>query len=441
MSGHSKWSSIKHKKGAADKKRGQLFSKLSRALSVAAREGGPDPAANLALQNAIEKARSYSMPKDNIDRAIARGSGADADAEAFEQVLYEGYGPNGVAVIVEALTDNRNRTAADVRAAFSKYDGNLGGSGAVAWLFERRAVTPAEPAEVRPLPRRRSPAVAAIRALRPRQWSKNLLVFAGIVFAAKLGDAVRWGEAIAVFVAYCALSSAAYLVNDLRDREHDRRHPVKRFRPIAHGDLSARAAVTMAVVLTVVAVAIAAWLGWSSLALLLGFGALQLGYSFGLKHIVIVDVLVIGALFVIRAAAGAEAVDVRISPWLLLCTALLALFLALAKRRGELVLVGARETPGRPVLEGYSLELVDQLVTVGAASTVIAYSLYTFTARDSKALMVTIPFVVFGVFRYLLLVHRDDLGEEPEHVLLSDVPILAAVCLWIATAALILALT
>src|SRR5690349_10241482 len=140
MSGHSKWSSIKHKKGAADKKRGQLFSKLSRALIVAAREGGPDPAANLALANAIEKARSYSMPKDNIDRAIARGSGADADADSCEQVVYEGYGPSGVAVIVEALTDNRNRTAADVRAAFSKYDGNLGGSGAVAWLFERRGV-------------------------------------------------------------------------------------------------------------------------------------------------------------------------------------------------------------------------------------------------------------------------------------------------------------
>jgi YebC/PmpR family DNA-binding regulatory protein len=140
MSGHSKWSSIKHKKGAADKKRGQLFSKLSRALIVAAREGGPDPSANLALANAIEKARSYSMPKDNIDRAIARGSGADADADAFEQVIYEGYGPNGVAVIVEALTDNRNRTAAEVRSAFAKHDGNLGGSGAVAWLFERRGV-------------------------------------------------------------------------------------------------------------------------------------------------------------------------------------------------------------------------------------------------------------------------------------------------------------
>ena len=140
MSGHSKWSSIKHKKGAADAKRGKLFSKLSRAIIVAAREGGPDPAANLALANAVEKARSYSMPKENIERAIARGSGTDSDAQAFETVVYEGYGPNGVALIVEALTDNRNRTASEVRHAFDKNDGNLGGSGAVAWLFERRGV-------------------------------------------------------------------------------------------------------------------------------------------------------------------------------------------------------------------------------------------------------------------------------------------------------------
>jgi YebC/PmpR family DNA-binding regulatory protein len=140
VSGHSKWSSIKHKKGAADARRGKLFSKLSRAIIVAARDGGGDPAANLALQNAIEKARSYSVPKDNIERAIARGTGADTDAASFEQVTYEGYGPNGVAILVDALTDNRNRTAADVRAAFAKHDGNLGGSGAVAWLFERRGV-------------------------------------------------------------------------------------------------------------------------------------------------------------------------------------------------------------------------------------------------------------------------------------------------------------
>ena len=140
MSGHSKWSSIKHKKGAADAKRGQLFSKLSRAILVAAKEGGPDPDNNLALQNAIEKARSYSMPKDNIDRAIAKGSGADADADAFETIVYEGYGPEGVALIVEALTDNRNRTAADVRHLFAKHGGNLGATGAVAWQFERLGV-------------------------------------------------------------------------------------------------------------------------------------------------------------------------------------------------------------------------------------------------------------------------------------------------------------
>jgi YebC/PmpR family DNA-binding regulatory protein len=140
VSGHSKWSTIKHRKGAADAKRGKLFSKLTRAIIVAAKEGGPDPAANLALQNAIEKARSYSMPKDNIDRAIAKGAGTDGDASAFETVVYEGYGPAGVAVIVEALTDNRNRTASEVRHVFSRNDGNLGGSGVVAWLFERRGI-------------------------------------------------------------------------------------------------------------------------------------------------------------------------------------------------------------------------------------------------------------------------------------------------------------
>ena len=146
MSGHSKWSTIKHKKGAADARRGKLFSKLSRAIIVAAKEGGGDPANNLALQNAIEKARSYSMPKDNIDRAIAKGTGEGSDGAAYETVVYEGYGPEGVAVIVEALTDNRNRTASDVRHAFDKNDGNLGTSGAVSWLFERRGVA-AVPAE------------------------------------------------------------------------------------------------------------------------------------------------------------------------------------------------------------------------------------------------------------------------------------------------------
>jgi YebC/PmpR family DNA-binding regulatory protein len=140
MSGHSKWSSIKHKKGAADAKRGQLFSKLSRAIIIAAREGGPDPAGNATLAAAIQKARDNSMPKDNIERAIARGAGSAGDADAYETVTYEGYGPGGVALLVEAVTDNRNRTAADVRHVFGKNDGNLGGSGAVSWLFDRKGV-------------------------------------------------------------------------------------------------------------------------------------------------------------------------------------------------------------------------------------------------------------------------------------------------------------
>jgi 4-hydroxybenzoate polyprenyltransferase len=310
----------------------------------------------------------------------------------------------------------------------------------------------------------RARARAALVALRPRQWSKNLLLFAGLLFAAKLGDATRWLEALTAFAVYCAASSAAYLVNDVRDAAHDRAHPVKRLRPVASGELPLRAVLALAAMLAVAAFAGAAALGPGSIAFLAGFAVLQAAYTAGLKHVVLIDVLAIAGLFVVRASAGAEAVDVRISPWLLICTGLLALFLALAKRRAELVLVGATaghvagtagdarprgwgaegppgSTPGRPVLEGYSPALVDQLVSVVAASTVIAYSLYTFTARDSKAMMATVPFVVYGVFRYLLLLHRHDLGEEPENVLLTDVPLLLTIASWAATSAVILAVT
>jgi 4-hydroxybenzoate polyprenyltransferase len=291
------------------------------------------------------------------------------------------------------------------------------------------------------LPRGRSPLRAALVSLRPRQWTKNLLLFAGIIFAAKLGDLSRWVEAFAAFAAYCAASSASYLVNDVRDAPHDRMHPSKRLRPIAHGELSPRLAEALAAALVVGAVLLVAPLGLASILFLGTFFGLQAAYTLSLKHVVLLDVMTIGGLFVVRAAAGAEAVHVRISPWLLLCTALLALFLALAKRRGELVLVGAEATPGRPVLEGYSLALVDQLVTVVAASTVISYCLYTFTARESKAMMITIPFVLFGVFRYLLLMHRRDLGEEPEEILLRDLPILLCIAGWAAVSAVILSVT
>ena len=294
----------------------------------------------------------------------------------------------------------------------------------------------AEPAAVLELPRRRSPAVAALVAMRPRQWTKNLLLFAGIIFAAKLGDPARWAAAVAAFVAYCAASSAAYLVNDVRDAESDRLHPVKRSRPIARGELSPRAALVLAGALSLAALSLAGALGPWSLACLAAFVGLQAAYSLGLKTLELVDVLAIAGLFVLRASAGAIAVDVRISEWLLLCTFLLALFVALGKRRAELGLNGVR---ARPALDGYSVGLVDQLLAIVAAATIAAYTGYALAAHDTRWLVATVPLVVYGLFRYLLLLHRRGLGEEPETLLVEDLPLLVTVAVWAAACAVILA--
>ena len=282
---------------------------------------------------------------------------------------------------------------------------------------------------------------ACFAAMRPRQWTKNLLVFAGIIFAAEMGDWRKWLEACVVFAAYCAASSAAYLANDVRDVEHDRLHPVKRLRPIARGELPERVALSLSAALVATALVLAALLGIWSLALVLAFLGLQAAYSLGLKHVVLADVATIAALFVIRAAAGAVAVDVHISAWLLVCTALLALFLALAKRRAEIALVAADATPGRPVLDGYSRDLVDRLLAAIAVSTVLVYAAYTLTAGTSKWMAMTIPFVAFGIGRYVLLVRGRGAGEEPEEVLLRDAPLLAAIVAWTATCAAILLVT
>jgi len=285
------------------------------------------------------------------------------------------------------------------------------------------------------LPERRTPVEAALVALRPRQWTKNLLLLAGIIFAAELGDAGRWVSAVTAFVAYCAASSASYLVNDVRDAAADRRHPVKRSRPIARGELSSRMALALALSLALLALGLIATLGPVSLACLVAFLVLQGAYSLRLKTIELVDVLAIAALFVLRAAAGAVAVSVVISQWLLLCTFLLALFLALGKRRAELQLEGVR---ARPVLAGYTSALVDQLLAVVAASTIGAYAAYTLTAHDSRWLLATVPFVVYGLFRYLLLLHRRGLGEEPDALLVQDVPLLVTVAAWAAACAVVL---
>jgi 4-hydroxybenzoate polyprenyltransferase len=287
-----------------------------------------------------------------------------------------------------------------------------------------------------PLAAARTGPAALVAALRPGQWTKNLLLFAGIVFAAELGDGHRWIEALTAFVAYCAASSAAYLVNDVRDAVSDRLHPVKRTRPLASGRISPEVALGVAAALALLALAVTAALGAASLACMAAFLALQGGYSLWLKSVELVDVLTIAALFVLRAAAAAIAVDVRISPWLLVCTFLLALFLALAKRRAELRLgdVGAR-----PALAGYSARVLDQLLGIVAVVTVAVYAAYTVVAYDSLLLVATIPLVAFGLVRYLRLLRTQGRGEEPEAVLVSDLPILATVAVWAAACAVAVA--
>ena len=279
-----------------------------------------------------------------------------------------------------------------------------------------------------PQPRARVSPLALLRALRPLQWTKNLLLFAGIIFSATFDELSRWEHAVAIFAAYCAASSAAYLVNDVQDAELDRRHPVKRFRPIAAGEVSPRTALVVAAALALLALGASLAVNWESGALLAGFLLLQLAYSTVLKRRLFVGVLAIAGLFVIRASAGAVAVHVRLSPWLVACTGLVALFLALAKRRGELA-SGDSEAL-RPALRGYTVALLDQLVALAAGATISTYTLYTVVTDVPNALIATVPLVAFGLLRYLYLVHRRDVAEEPDRVLVSDGPILLTVAAW-----------
>jgi 4-hydroxybenzoate polyprenyltransferase len=282
---------------------------------------------------------------------------------------------------------------------------------------------------------------AWVAATRPLQWTKNLLLFAGLIFAERYGDGTSWVQAATVFLAYCAASSAAYLFNDVADIDRDRAHPIKTSRPVAAGTISPRAALGGASVLFCISFALTVPLGAASAALLAGFFALQAAYTLALKHLVIIDVIAIAVLFIVRAAAGAVAIDVRLSPWLVLCSGLLALFLALTKRRAELAAAGPGRPSTRPALGHYSLPLLDQLIAIVTAATISAYSLYTFTATPSSAMMLTIIFVIFGLFRYLQLAHAaTPSGEEPEKTFVTDAALACTIGLWAVSAALILAL-
>lgn len=278
-------------------------------------------------------------------------------------------------------------------------------------------------------------------SLRPHQWLKNLVVLAALVFSKHLFDAPALARALLALAVFCALAGAVYLVNDLADLERDRLHPLKRTRPLASGALPPALARTAAALLFAGAL-VASWaLGPGFLACALAYPALGVAYSLGLKHVVILDVLAVALGFVLRAVAGAVAIGVHFSPWLLVCTILLALFLVLAKRRHELVTL--EDAVGhRQILAEYSPYLLDQMIAVVTASCLTAYAFYTLAPETvekyrTERLALTIPFVIYGIFRYLYLVHRHDQGGSPGDVLLTDRPLLAAVALWAAAMVLI----
>lgn len=274
-----------------------------------------------------------------------------------------------------------------------------------------------------------------IRSLRPHQWAKNLFVLAPLVFGQALDDPASIARALVAFAAFCVASSGVYLVNDVRDREEDRHHPLKRLRPIAAGDLSVPVAIGAAVALLAVGGALAALLGWGVLGVLAGYTVLNLLYSAGLKHVVILDVMVLAVGFVLRVIAGGLAVDVEVSSWLLLCTIFLALFLAFSKRRHEIVLLADDARGQRRVLDHYSPAFLDQMINVVTASSVVSYALYAISPSTterfhSRWLVYTVPLVLFGIFRYLYLVYQKPDEKNPTEAILSDPPFLVNMALW-----------
>lgn len=294
-----------------------------------------------------------------------------------------------------------------------------------------------------PLLRRRGPALALLVSLRPKQWTKNLLLFAGLLFTLdQHHSAAQFQHAALGFLVFSLLSSVVYLVNDLADRESDRRHPKKCRRPIAAGELSPLLAIAAAVTLAVIGLAGAFTLGIRFGGIALLYFALTFAYSFRLKHVVLLDVLVLAAGFVFRAVAGAFVIAVSISSWLILCTLMLALFLGLVKRRAELLSSQEAGTTGtRRILGEYSPAMLDQMIVIVASACLMSYALYTVTSPAAQAhhyLLATIPFVIYGIFRYLYLMHRHSLGESPDAVLLEDRPMLINILLWGLTTAFII---
>jgi len=281
-----------------------------------------------------------------------------------------------------------------------------------------------------------------IISMRPKQWTKNIFLFAALVFDLKLFNPVPLGKTIAAFALFCLLSSTVYLINDLADIERDRLHPAKRNRPLPAGRLPLSWAYWAAIILPAISLPLSFYLDFAFGLIALSYLLLQVAYSFGLKNVVILDVMTVAAGFVLRVAAGAAVAQAeRFSPWLYVCTTLLALFIALGRRRQELILLADNANQHRKILEEYSPAFIDEMLTVVTAATIIAYSLYTFSAENlpaNKSMMLTIPFVIYGLLRYLYLIHQKNMGGSPEEMVLQDIPLLVNNLLWGLAAVIIL---
>jgi len=274
-----------------------------------------------------------------------------------------------------------------------------------------------------------------IRLLRPAHWVKNVFVLAPLVFAQRLTDPQAVRNGVMAFAAFCLASSAVYVFNDIRDRAEDRLHPMKRLRPLAAGDVTVTSAAILGTILAIVSLALAASLGWPFFTVLAIYLALNQLYSAGLKHTVILDVMIVSLGFVLRVLAGGAAVHVQVSAWLLLCTFFIALFLAFSKRRHELILLAEDASGQRPVLSHYSPAFLDQMINVVTASTVVAYAMYAISPEtvekfQTQHLIYTIPMVLFGIFRYLYLIYQKPSNRNPTEAILRDAPFLINLFIW-----------
>jgi len=284
---------------------------------------------------------------------------------------------------------------------------------------------------------------ALLRTMRPKQWAKNVFIFAGVFFDGKLLDPAKLLASVLAFAIFCLVTSAIYLINDLVDIERDRLHPRKRYRPLPSGQLPIRWAVAAAVVMPVIALAASLLLTWQLTVVLLAYLALHIAYSFFLKNIVLLDVFAIAGGFVLRVVAGIVVIDVtHFSPWLYLCAGLLALFLAIGKRRQELILLAEDAESVRATYKDYNMPLLDDMLRMVTTGSVLTYMLYTVEATTIRvngySMMLTIPFVVYGIFRYLYLIHVRGQGSAPDELLFEDIPLLLAVVLWVVTAGVVL---